>query len=141
MLPVKPQGVHWILDQKHSIHEELHNDEQMERNKNNSCSLFLSKTPLPPGLGSLSFYAALDAGFHLPHQTMSCSLKHLTRRTLMTTPKNTSFIAGGWAGKAQPLPCYCLQVEFQSYLGFLDVKAEFSSPVPLNQEASSGAPS
>lgn len=45
MLPVKPQGVHWILDQKHSIHGELHNDEQMERNKNNSCSLFLSKTP------------------------------------------------------------------------------------------------
>lgn len=65
----------------------------------------------------------------------------------MTTPKNTSFIAGGWAGKAQPLPCYyhqcpvSIDVEFQSHLGILDVKADFGSPVPLNQEASRGAPS
>lgn len=58
------------------------------------------------------FYTAVDAGFHSPLKTMSCSLLlllfkiDLSRKALRTIPKNTSFRSDGFAGRAQTLSYY-----------------------------------
>lgn len=55
---------------------------------------------------------AVDACFHSPLKTMSCSLllllfkTDISRKALRTIPKSTSFRSDGFAGRAQTLPYY-----------------------------------